>query len=86
MFSAPEQSVGTSYFPLKNSSPDRNAEQAVMQTMQRFFKENYRKNLSVKFIHINSVTYLRLVEPKLYIMVILLIMALKRALLIRDVI
>ena len=29
-----------------------------MQTMQRFLKENYQKNLSVKFIHINSVTYL----------------------------
>ncbi|MFT5748423.1 MAG: hypothetical protein ACI920_003818, partial [Saprospiraceae bacterium] len=29
------------YFPLKNSS--------VMQTMQRFLKENYRKNLIFKF-------------------------------------
>jgi hypothetical protein len=38
------------YFPLKNSS--------MMQTMQRFLKENYRKNLSVKIIHINSVMYL----------------------------
>jgi hypothetical protein len=26
--------------------------------MQRFFEENYRKNLSLKFIHINNVTYL----------------------------
>jgi len=31
------------YFPLKNSS--------VMQTMQRFLKENYRKNLVFKFYH-----------------------------------
>ncbi|MGK0365344.1 MAG: hypothetical protein ACI85O_002410, partial [Saprospiraceae bacterium] len=38
------------YFPLKNSS--------VVQTMQRFLKENYRKNLSLKFIHINNVTHL----------------------------
>ncbi|MGK0366340.1 MAG: hypothetical protein ACI85O_003413 [Saprospiraceae bacterium] len=26
--------------------------------MQRFFEENYRKNLSLKFIHINNVTHL----------------------------
>ncbi|MGK0365357.1 MAG: hypothetical protein ACI85O_002423, partial [Saprospiraceae bacterium] len=26
--------------------------------MQRFFEENYRKNFSLKFIHINNVTYL----------------------------
>ncbi|MGK0365077.1 MAG: hypothetical protein ACI85O_002141, partial [Saprospiraceae bacterium] len=38
------------YFPLKNSS--------VVQTMQRFLKENYRKNLALKFIRINNVTYL----------------------------
>ncbi|MGK0365371.1 MAG: hypothetical protein ACI85O_002437, partial [Saprospiraceae bacterium] len=35
---------------LKNSS--------VVQTMQRFLKENYRKNLALKFIRINNVTYL----------------------------
>ncbi|MGK0365039.1 MAG: hypothetical protein ACI85O_002101, partial [Saprospiraceae bacterium] len=40
------------YFPLKNSS--------VVQTMQRFLKENYRKNLALKFIRINNVTYLPL--------------------------
>ncbi|MGK0366356.1 MAG: hypothetical protein ACI85O_003429, partial [Saprospiraceae bacterium] len=39
------------YFPLKNSS--------VVQTMQRFLKENYRKNLALKFIRINNVTYLK---------------------------
>ncbi len=33
-----------------------------MQTMQRFLKENYRKNLSVKIIHINSVMYLSLID------------------------
>ncbi|MGK0364842.1 MAG: hypothetical protein ACI85O_001902, partial [Saprospiraceae bacterium] len=38
------------YFPSKNSS--------VATAMQRFFEENYRKNLSLKFIHINNVTYL----------------------------
>ncbi|MGK0366138.1 MAG: hypothetical protein ACI85O_003211 [Saprospiraceae bacterium] len=27
--------------------------------MQRFFEENYRKNLALKFIRINNVTYLR---------------------------
>ncbi|MGK0365966.1 MAG: hypothetical protein ACI85O_003036, partial [Saprospiraceae bacterium] len=27
-------------------------------TMQRFLKENYRKNLALKFIRINNVTYL----------------------------
>ncbi|MGK0365671.1 MAG: hypothetical protein ACI85O_002737, partial [Saprospiraceae bacterium] len=32
------------YFPSKNSS--------VATAMQRFFEENYRKNLSLKFIHI----------------------------------
>ncbi|MGK0365608.1 MAG: hypothetical protein ACI85O_002674, partial [Saprospiraceae bacterium] len=42
------------YFPLKNSS--------VVQTMQRFLKENYRKNLALKFIRINNVTYLH--KPK----------------------
>ncbi|MGK0364595.1 MAG: hypothetical protein ACI85O_001652 [Saprospiraceae bacterium] len=26
--------------------------------MQRFLKENYRKNLALKFIRINNVTYL----------------------------
>jgi hypothetical protein len=26
--------------------------------MQRFFEENFRKNLSLKFIHINIVTHL----------------------------
>ena len=34
-----------------------------MQTMQRFLKENYRKNLSVKIIHINSVMYLKMFQP-----------------------
>ncbi|MGK0363948.1 MAG: hypothetical protein ACI85O_001002 [Saprospiraceae bacterium] len=38
------------YFPPKNSS--------VATAMQRFFEENYRKNLSLKFIHINNVTHL----------------------------
>jgi hypothetical protein len=42
------------YFPLKNSS--------VVQTMQRFLKENYRKNLALKFIRINNVTYLEAVN------------------------
>ncbi|MGK0365428.1 MAG: hypothetical protein ACI85O_002494, partial [Saprospiraceae bacterium] len=37
-------------FPPKNSS--------VATAMQRFFEENYRKNLSLKFIHINNVTHL----------------------------
>ncbi|MGK0366473.1 MAG: hypothetical protein ACI85O_003546, partial [Saprospiraceae bacterium] len=37
------------YFPLKNSS--------VTTAMQRFLKENYRKNLALKFIRINNVTY-----------------------------
>ncbi|MGK0363505.1 MAG: hypothetical protein ACI85O_000550, partial [Saprospiraceae bacterium] len=31
---------------------------SVATAMQRFFEENYRKNLSLKFIHINNVTYL----------------------------
>ncbi|MGK0366034.1 MAG: hypothetical protein ACI85O_003105, partial [Saprospiraceae bacterium] len=31
---------------------------SVVQTMQRFLKENYRKNLALKFIRINNVTYL----------------------------
>ncbi|MGK0365772.1 MAG: hypothetical protein ACI85O_002840, partial [Saprospiraceae bacterium] len=43
------------YFPLKNSS--------VVQTMQRFLKENYRKNLALKFIRINNVTYLLVWSP-----------------------
>jgi hypothetical protein len=44
------------YFPLKNSS--------VTTAMQRFLKENYRKNLVFKFIHINNVIYLRsLINP-----------------------
>jgi L-histidine N-alpha-methyltransferase len=38
------------YFSPKNSS--------VATAMQRFFEENYRKNLSLKFIHINNVTHL----------------------------
>jgi hypothetical protein len=29
-----------------------------MQTMQRFLKENYQKNLSLKFIRINNVMHL----------------------------
>ncbi|MGK0365714.1 MAG: hypothetical protein ACI85O_002782, partial [Saprospiraceae bacterium] len=44
------------YFPLKNSS--------VVQTMQRFLKENYRKNLALKFIRINNVTYLMMIFKK----------------------
>jgi hypothetical protein len=32
--------------------------------MQRFFEENYRKNLSLKFIHINNVTHLIIVTIK----------------------
>jgi hypothetical protein len=34
--------------------------------MQRFFEENYRKNLSLKFIHINNVTYLELLTTYLF--------------------
>jgi hypothetical protein len=41
------------YFPLKNSR--------VMQTMQRFLKENYQKKLSLKFIRINNVMHLVIV-------------------------
>ncbi|MGK0365682.1 MAG: hypothetical protein ACI85O_002748, partial [Saprospiraceae bacterium] len=52
------------YFPLKNSS--------VVQTMQRFLKENYRKNLALKFIRINNVTYLLKRSRKVYIIEFLL--------------
>ncbi|MGK0366434.1 MAG: hypothetical protein ACI85O_003507, partial [Saprospiraceae bacterium] len=38
------------YLPLENSS--------VTTAMQRFLKENYRKNLVLKFIHLNNVIYL----------------------------
>ncbi|MGK0364955.1 MAG: hypothetical protein ACI85O_002016, partial [Saprospiraceae bacterium] len=31
---------------------------SVTTAMQRFLKENYRKNLALKFIRINNVTYL----------------------------
>ena len=36
-----------------------------MQTMQRFLKENYQKNLSLKFIQINNV--MQLCQLQLYI-------------------
>jgi predicted transcriptional regulator len=32
--------------------------------MQRFFEENFRKNLSLKFIHINNVTYLSITQKQ----------------------
>jgi hypothetical protein len=32
--------------------------------MQRFLKENYRKNIILKFIHINNVIYLGIMNKK----------------------
>jgi hypothetical protein len=43
--------------------------------MQRFFEENYRKNFSLKFIHINNVTYLLVDRSKLKIKIMVKILS-----------